>query len=72
MKLRSGRVLRRLRSSPKINPQENVVVEEMQTGVSFVAPSQPVRRRSPRNTTTSYSTTTSSSSTHSMRLRSRK
>ena len=75
MKLRSGKVLRRARISPKIAPGENVVVQETCARVN--TPALPVqgRRRSPRNLTTSTPPVydgVPSYSTHSMTLRSRK
>ena len=74
MKLRSGKVLRRSRSSPKIVPKENDVVEETSTRVTTTASPFQGRRRSPRNLTSStpHVDNVPSSSMHSMTLRSRK
>ena len=74
MKLRSGKVLRRSRSSPKIVPNENDVVQETCTRVTTTSSPFQGSRRSPRNlfTSTPHVDNVPSSSTHSMTLRSRK
>lgn len=69
MKLRSGKVVRRFRSNPKILPQVNNVVEETSEFMSPVSSPQQSRRRSPRNKPCVPSST---SSNHSMSLRPRK
>ena len=46
MKLRSGKVLRRSRSSPRIVPKENDVVQETCTRVTTTASPFQGRRRS--------------------------
>ena len=75
MKLRSGKVLRRARISPKIAPGKNVVIQETCTHVTTTASPLQGRRRSPRNLPTSapcVDDDVPSYSTHSMTLRSRK
>jgi hypothetical protein len=75
MKLRSGKVLRRARTSPKITPGENVVVQETCIRVTSTTSPLQGRRRSPRNLTNSaqpVNDVVPSYSTHSMTLRSRK
>ena len=75
MKLRSGKVIRCSRSSSKIAPRENVVIQETCTRVTTTATPVQIRRRSPRNLPTSVphvDDVVPSYSTHSMTLRSRK
>jgi len=71
MKLRSGKVVRRLRSSPKIWTEVNNVVEETSGMMCPAFSPQQSRRRSPRNKPCVPSSGPSSS-THSMSLRPRK
>lgn len=74
MKLRSGKVVRRSRSSPRIVTNENDVVEETCTRVTTTTSPFQGRRRSPRNLCSSTPDVDNapSSNSHSMTLRSRK